>query len=162
MMKEVIELLVEGGKAKPSQTIISKLESYKIKAEDVFKEINEKTKEYQGEKVKVKILINKGYEIKISAPSVASLIKKELGIEVAKITPEEKAAGKTSVGNLSFEQIVKIAKIKFDDLLVKDLKTAVKVVLGTANSLTGVLVENKRPKEIIKEIDEGKWDEFFK
>jgi len=161
-MKEVIELLVEGGKAKPSQTIISKLESYKIKAEDVFKEINEKTKEYQGEKVKVKILINKGYEIKISAPSVASLIKKELGIEVAKITPEEKAAGKTSVGNLSFEQIVKIAKIKFDDLLVKDLKTAVKVVLGTANSLTGVLVENKRPKEIIKEIDEGKWDEFFK
>jgi large subunit ribosomal protein L11 len=162
MMKEVIELLVEGGKAKPSQTIISKLENYKIKAEDVFKEINEKTKEYQGEKVKVKILINKGYEIKISAPSVASLIKKELGIEVAKITPEEKAAGKTSVGNLSFEQIVKIAKIKFDDLLVKDLKTAVKVVLGTANSLTGVLVENKRPKEIIKEIDEGKWDEFFK
>ena len=161
-MKEVIELLVEGGKAKPSQTIISKLDSYKIKAEDVFKEINEKTKEYQGEKVKVKILINKGYEIKISAPSVASLIKKELGIEVAKITPEEKAAGKTSVGNLSFEQIVKIAKIKFDDLLVKDLKTAVKVVLGTANSLTGVLVENKRPKEIIKEIDEGKWDEFFK
>jgi large subunit ribosomal protein L11 len=161
-MKEVIELFVESGKAKPSPTIASKLANYKIKAEEVFKEINEKTKEYQGEKVKVKILIDKGYEIKVGAPSVASLIKKELGIEAAKITPEEKTAGKTSIGNLSFEQIVKIAKIKFEDLLVKDLKTAVKVVLGTANSLTGVLVENKRPKEIIKEIDEGKWDEFFK
>jgi large subunit ribosomal protein L11 len=161
-MKEVIELFVESGKAKPSPTIASKLANYKIKAEEVFKEINEKTKEYQGEKVKVKILIDKGYEIKVGAPSVASLIKKELGIEAAKITPEEKSAGKTSIGNLSFEQIVKIAKIKFEDLLVKDLKTAVKVVLGTANSLTGVLVENKRPKEIIKEIDEGKWDEFFK
>jgi large subunit ribosomal protein L11 len=47
-------------------------------------------------------------------------------------------------------------------LSAKDLKSAVKVVLGTANSLTGVLVENKRPKEVIKEVEEGKWDEFLK
>jgi large subunit ribosomal protein L11 len=161
-MKETIELLIEGGKATLDPTLASKLAKYGIKAEDLIKQINEKSKIYEGMKIPVKILINKGYEIKIGAPSVANLIKKELGIEVAKITPEEKAAGKTSVGNLSFEQIVKIAKLKFEDLLVKDLKSAVKVVLGTANSLTGVLVENKRPKEIIKEIEEGKWDEFFK
>jgi large subunit ribosomal protein L11 len=160
-MKEVIELRVEGGKASPSPTIKSKLSAYKLNVEEIFKQINEKTKEYKGMEVPVKIFINSNYEIKVGTPPVASLIKKELGIEVAKITPEEKAAGKTSIGNLSFEQIVKIAKLKFDDLFVKDLKTAVKVVLGTANSLTGVFVENKRPKEIIKEVDEGKWDKFL-
>lgn len=91
--------------------------------------------------------------------TVASLLKKELGIEVAKITEEEKTAGKTSVGNLTMEQIVKIAKTR--NLLARDLKRAVKAILGAANSMTGVLVENKRPKDIIKEIDEGKWDNLI-
>lgn len=94
--------------------------------------------------------------MKASSETAASLIKKEMGIELAKITEEEKTAGKTSVGSLSMEKIVKIAKSR--DLLSKNLKNSVKVVLGTANSMTGVLVENKRPKEIAKEVDEGKWD----
>ena len=89
---------------------------------------------------------------------ISNLIKKEMKIEVAKITEEEKTAGKTSVGNLSMQQIVKIAKEKKDSLLAKDLKSAVKQVIGTANSMTGVLIENKRPKEISKEVDEDKWN----
>jgi len=60
------------------------------------------------------------------------------------------------------EQCLKIAKMKYESLLAKDLKAALKQVLGTINSLNGVLVENKRPKEIIKEIDQGKWDALFK
>ncbi len=91
--------------------------------------------------------------------TAASLLKKELGIEIARITEEEKTAGKTSVGNLTMEQIVKIAKTR--NLLARDLKRAVKTILGAANSMTGVLVENKRPKELINEIDEGKWDNLF-
>lgn len=93
--------------------------------------------------------------------TVSSLIKKELGIEIAKITEEEKTAGKTSVGSLTMDQVVKIAKSR-KNLLTKDLKKSVKLVLGSANSMTGVLVENKRPKEIIKEVDEGRWDETIK
>lgn len=92
---------------------------------------------------------------------ISSLLKKEMKIEVAKITEEEKTAGKTSVGNLSMQQVVKIAKTKKDDLLARDLKGTVKLVVGTANSMTGVLIENKRPKELIKEINEGKWDQII-
>jgi len=163
--KETLELLVEGGKASPGPTTAPKLSAYKLNVGEVFKKINEMTKDYEGMKVPVKIIIDKEtkeYEIKIGTPPTSSLIKKELGIDVAKITEEEKAAGKTSVGNLTFEQCVKIAKMKMNDLLAKDLKSAVKQVLGTANSMKGVLVEGKRPKEIIKEIDEGKWDKFIK
>lgn len=92
---------------------------------------------------------------------VSGLIKKELGIEAAKISEEDKAAGKTSVGNLSMEKILEIAQAKRDSLVANNLKGAVKQILGTANSMTGILVENKQPKEVIKEINEGKWDSLF-
>lgn len=94
--------------------------------------------------------------------TISSLIKKELGVEVAKITEEEKSKGKTVVGDLKMEQIVKIAKAVRDDLLAEDLKTATKQIVGTANSMTGVLIEGKRPKELIEEINEGKWDHLIK
>lgn len=87
---------------------------------------------------------------------------KELGVEVAKITEEDKSKGKTSVGSLSMEQVVKIAKEKQKELFIKDLKKVVKMVLGTCNSMNGVLVENKRPKDVIKEVEEGKWDHLIK
>lgn len=94
--------------------------------------------------------------------TAASLVKKELGIEVAKISEEDKAAGKTSVGNLTMEQLVKITKEKQDDLSAKDLKSAVKEVIGAISSMAGILIENKKPKEIIQEIEEGKWDNLIK
>lgn len=160
--KETIEILVEAGKAAAGPTTAPKISAYKLNVGEIFKQINEKTKEYSGMKVPVKLIIDKKdhtYEIVIGTPPVSSLIKKEIGIEVAKITEEEKTAGKTVTGNLNFNQVVKIAKMKQEELLAKDLKAAVKQVVGTANSLTGVQVEGKRPKEIIKEIDEGKWDQ---
>ena len=163
--KEIIEILIEGGKASPGPSTAPKLSIYKLNVQEIFKKINEKTKEYAGMQVPVKIEIDtetKAFEIKIGIPPMSSLIKKEIGIEVAKITEEDKAKGVTSVGNLNFDQVLKIAKIKQSHLLSKDLKSAVKVVLGTANSMTGIMVENKRPKEIVKEVDEGKYDNLLK
>lgn len=93
--------------------------------------------------------------------SITSLVKKELGIEVAKISEEDKAKGITSIGNLTMEQVVKITKAKKDKLLAKDFKSALKQVVGAIASMTGILIENKKPKEIISEINEGKWDSLF-
>lgn len=163
--QEVIDLLVEGGKAAPGPTTAPKLSMYKLNVGEIFKEINDKTKDYIGMQVPVKLKIDtevKLYEISVGTPPVTSLLKKEIGIELAKITDEEKAKGKTSVGSLSFDQVVKVAKMKKDSMLAKDLKTAVKQIVGTANSMTGVLIEGKRPKELIKEIDEGKFDSQIK
>ncbi|MDI6798473.1 MAG: 50S ribosomal protein L11 [Candidatus Aenigmarchaeota archaeon] len=162
--KETIELLIEGDKASPGPTTASKLSAYKLNIGEIFKQINERTKEYSGMKVPVKIVVDKRtkeYEIKVGTPPVSSLIKKELGIEVAKITEEEKTAGKTSVGDLKMEKILKIAKLKMENFLAKDLKSAVKLVLGTAASMP-ITVEGKKAKEIISEVNEGKWDHLFK
>ncbi|MEM7826115.1 MAG: 50S ribosomal protein L11 [Candidatus Aenigmatarchaeota archaeon] len=161
--KDVIELLVEGGKASPGPTTAPKLSAYKLNVGEVFKKINEKTKEYEGLQVPVKIIVDKekgSYEIEVGIPPVASLIKKELGF----VKPEKGAEGEKKqvfMGDLKLEQCIKIAKIKMPELLVKDLKSAVKCVIGTAVSMP-LTIEGKKPKEILKEIEEGKYDNLFK
>jgi large subunit ribosomal protein L11 len=87
---------------------------------------------------------------------VVKMIKKELKIDTAKITEEDKAAGKTVVADGKLDKIVEIAKQRMDKTSAKDLKGAVKTILGTVNSMNGVLIEGKRPKEIAKEIEEKK------
>jgi len=173
--KEVIEILIEGGKAAPGPTTAPKFSAYKLNIGEIFKKINEMTKEYEGLQVPVKIVIDKKskeYDIEVGLPPVSSLIKKELGIK----KKEKKEAGTqagaatpatsekkevTIIGNLTMEQCVKIAKMKMKDMLAKDLKSAVKIVLGTAVSMP-LTVEGKKPKEVLKEIDEGKYDNLFK
>jgi large subunit ribosomal protein L11 len=162
--KEVIELLVEGGKAGPDPNSAQKLSAYKLNIGDVFKKVNEKTQIYKGMQVPAKIIINKDtkeVEVEVGIPPVSSMIKKEIGIEKAKITEEDKTAGKTVLGNIKIDQCVKIAKMKMSGMLVKDLKSAVRQVIGTAVSMAGIQVEGKSAKEVLKEIDEGKWDSLL-
>jgi large subunit ribosomal protein L11 len=73
------------------------------------------------------------------------------------ITVGSGAQKKVQVGNLSIEQIILIAKTKMQNLLCKDIKSAVKTVVGTCVSL-GILIENKPAKEIEIEINQGKYD----
>ncbi|HLC59296.1 MAG TPA: 50S ribosomal protein L11 [archaeon] len=164
MSKETIDMLIEGGKAAPNAAIAPKFSALKLDVNAIFKEVNDKTKDYAKMQVPVKIIIDKDtkqFEIVVGIPPTSSLIKKEAGVELAKVSEEDKAKGNVVLGNLSMEQCVKVAKMKREGLLAKDLKAAVKQVVGTANSMSGINVENKRPKEIIQEIDEGKWDHLM-
>ena len=54
-----------------------------------------------------------------------------------------------------------IAKLKGTELLAKNLKAAAKEVLGSCVSM-GVTVEGEDPREVQKEIDEGKHDTVLK
>jgi large subunit ribosomal protein L11 len=162
--KEVIDLLVEGGKAGPNPSTAQKLSALKMNIGDVFKKINDETVGYKGMQVPVKLIIDKDtkeVEVEVGIPPVSSMVKKELGIEKAKFSEEDVVAGKTVLGSVTMEQVVKIAKLKVGEMLVKDLKSAVKQVVGTVGSMTGVQIEEKDPKEVLKDIDEGKWDKLF-
>jgi len=96
-------------------------------------------------------------------PEKAELIKEgspkkegETSTEVA----EEKAVEKKErviVGNLTIDQCIKITKMKRDTLLAKDIKKAVKEIVSSCVSMP-ITVEGKNPKEVLKEIDEGKYD----
>lgn len=88
--------------------------------------------------------------------TISSLIKKELKLEKLAKTPWKENA----VGNLKFDQVVKITKTRMDSLGTNDLKNAVKQIVASCVSF-GCTIEGKNPKEIIKEIDSGKWDSKF-
>jgi len=159
MGKEVIELLVEGGNAKPGPNIGPKLSQLKLNVGEVISKINEATKEFKGLQVPVKIIVDtetKKYEIEVGLPPTSSLLKKEANIEIARRTKPGEI-----VGNVTMEQIIKIAKMKMKDLNTNNLKSAVKMVLGTALSL-GLTVNNRNPKELIKEVDQGLYDDLLK
>ncbi len=160
---EVIELLVEGGKAAPGPSTAPKLSALKLNVGEVFAKINQLTKQFEGMDVPVKIIVDKQtrkYEIEIGLPPTSSLLKKEAGIDVAKITKEDKEKGKRWVGNISFEKVLKVTKLKEKELDGKDLKAKVKQVLGTCLSLH-LLVDNKDPRDVIKEVDKGIYDSYF-
>ena len=66
-------------------------------------------------------------------------------------------AKETQVGNLSIEQVVKLAKMKASHLGSYKLKAQVSEIIGSCNSL-GVTVEGKKAKEAIKDLQQGKFD----
>jgi len=156
--KKIIEALVAGGQATAGPPLGPALGPLGLNVMTVVNKINELTKDFSGMKVPVKIIVDvetKEFEVEVGTPTASALIIKELKIEKGSGDP-----GKEKVGNLSFEQVVKIAKMKRPELLAKDLKGAVKEILGSCVSM-GVTVEGKDPKEVQKEIDEGKYDEVF-
>ena len=155
MSEEKVQIMVEGGKAAASPQMAQSLGPKGINIKDVLAQINEKTKNFQGMKVPVDVLIDvktKSFQLHIGTPPTAELIKKEAGIE--------KGSGKPHVekmGNLGIEQVIKIAHMKQDQMLITSFKAAVKNVVGTCNSL-GILVEGKESKEISQAIDAGTYD----
>jgi large subunit ribosomal protein L11 len=98
---------------------------------------------------------DKSFEISVGTPTASALIVAELKIEKGSGTPNT-----VKVGNLSMEQMVRIAKIKQPQLLSPTLKKATKEMLGTCVSL-GVTVEGKDPREVQKEVDAGTYEQLF-
>lgn len=157
-MGDKIELLVDGGKAVANAAVGGKLGPMGINIAQVLGEINKKTEAFKGMKVPVTLEINKdkSYSISIGTPPASELIKKEANIQKGSGNPT-----RDKVANVPIELIIKVAKMKFDSLNANDLKAAVKIILGSCNSM-GILIENKLPTETIQDVNAGKFDKEIK
>ncbi len=156
--KKTFEFLIDGGQATAGPPIGPALGPLGVNVLMIVQKINEMTASYSGMKVPVKVTVDvdtKEFEVEVGTPTTSALIIRELGIEKG-----SGLAGRESVGSLSLERVVKIAQIKMPQLQAKTLKAAVKEVLGTCLSM-GVLVEDKDPREVIKEINQGFYDDFL-
>ena len=157
-MAETIKALVEGGKASAGPPLGPALGPLGVNIMQIINTINEKTKQFDGMKVPVKVIIDpktKNFEVEVGTPPATSLILKELGLEKG-----SGSAGTHKVGNLSVDQAINVAKMKYDNLLGKELKQKTKEVIGSCVSM-GITVEGKKPQEIQKAIDEGEYDSKF-
>jgi len=151
-MVQSLEILVEAGKATPGPPLGPALGPLGLNIGQVVKEINEKTKNYEGMQVPVKLTVDpktKQYTITVGTPPVSALIKKELGIEKGSGSPKA-----TKVGNLKLDQVKKIARMKIQDSLSPNIRAMVMEVLGSCVSM-GVTVEGMDPKEVQKKIENG-------
>ena len=154
-----LKLLVDAGEMKPGPTISQKIGPLGLNLGKIIMEVNKATAEFSGIKVPVILDINtktKDVTVKVLTPPTSELLKKEFDIKKASQQPD-----KIKVANASIEHIIKIAKIKQPDMYTENFKSAVKSVAGTCTSL-GILIESKKPTEVISEIEQGKYDAEIK
>ena len=150
-----ISSLVTGGGASAGPPLGPALGPLGVNIMEVIKAINEKTKDFEGMKVPVTVLVDpdtKKWDIEVGIPSAAALILKEAGIQKG-----SGASGTEWVGDVTIDIIAKIANTKLEKSYASSLKSVAKTIIGTCLTL-GIKVEGKTPKEITAEITEGKWD----
>lgn len=151
MSEVVISGLVEGGKASGGPPLGPALGPLGVNINNVIAEINSKTKMYEGIKIPVKVIVNtsdKSFRIETGSPPTSALILKELGIQSGAKAKDE------VVGNITLEQLGKIAKSKESRLFGNTQQARIKQVLGTCKSM-GVKCDNEDPRVIIKKISSG-------
>jgi len=156
--RKVVELIVSGGQANAGPPLGPALGPLGVNIVAIVNKINEITKEYAGMKVPVKISVDteeKTFEVTVGTPTASALIVAELKVEKGSGTPNT-----VKIGDLTMEQMIKIAKIKGPQLLSPTLKKATKELLGTCVSL-GVTVEGKDPREVQKDVDAGNYEQLF-
>jgi large subunit ribosomal protein L11 len=157
-MADTIKALVDGGKASAGPPLGPALGPLGVNIIQIVNTINEKTKQFEGMKVPVKVIVDpktKKFEVEVGTPPASSLILNELKLEKGSGAPSTK-----KVGNLTVDQAIKVAKMKHSNLLGKNLKKKTKEIIGTCVSM-GITVEGKKPQEIQKAIDEGTYDSKF-
>ncbi|MDD3574188.1 50S ribosomal protein L11 [Methanospirillum sp.] len=153
-MAEVVEVLVPGGKATAGPPLGPALGPLGINVKAVVDEINKQTASFNGMQVPVRVEVDdkKNFTISVGIPPTTALILKEAGVEKGSGEPNTNI-----VGDVPLEAAVTIAKMKLENMLSYDLKSAVKEVVGTCTTL-GITVSGKKPKDMLKEIESGTHD----
>lgn len=155
-MANVVEALVSGGKATAGPPLGPALGPLGVNVAAVVAKINELTKDLNGMQVPVKIKVKSRteFEIEVGTPPTSALLLKEAGIE--------KGSGDKNsfVGNISMDQVIKVAEIKRRNLLSKSLKSAVSEIVGTCGTL-GIKIDGLTSKEVQKALASGSYDHLF-
>ena len=156
--KKIVNALVSGGEASAGPPLGPALGPLGINILQVVNTINEKTKDFPGMKVPVKVEVDpetKKFSVEVGVPPTAALIFKESGVNKGSGT-----AGTNFVGNVSMQSIVKISKMKLDVSYAPDVKSIAKEIIGSCLSL-GIKVEDKVAKEVYADVSAGKYDTLF-
>jgi len=155
ILAEVLKVLVDGGKASAGPPLGPALGPMGVNIMEVINAINEKTKQFEGMKVPITLTVDastKAFEVEVGTPPTSALILKELGVEKGSGDPT-----RAKVGNLTIEQVKKVAEMKKSSMLGKREKERALEVIGSCVSI-GVTVEGKDPKDMQKEIKDGVYD----
>ena len=128
-----IKLQVPAGQANPSPPIGPALGQRGLNIMDFCKQFNAQTQGMeQGMPVPVVITVygDRSFTFIRKTPPASVLLKKAAGIDKGSSTPHS-----NKVGKVTRAQLEEIAKTKLEDLNVRDLEAAVRLIAGSARSM---------------------------
>lgn len=132
-----VKLQIPAGQANPAPPVGPALGQHGVNIMEFCKAFNDKTAKEQGMIIPVIITIyaDRSFSFVTKTPPAAVLIKDALKLEKGSGEPNRE-----KVGEISKEQIEKIARIKLEDLNARTVESAAKIIEGTAKSM-GVSVK---------------------
>jgi len=156
MVEKTFNFIVNGGKATGGPPIGPALGPMGVNIMAIVNKINEETAEYDGLPVPVDVVVDtdtREFSVKVGMLTTFALISQATGIDKGSGEPNTSYAA-----DLSFDQLIGIAKKKRPGIYAASLKKAVREVLGTCQS-AGVTVEGRHAKEVQDAILAGVYDE---
>lgn len=147
MAKEVtgfIKLQIKGGAANPAPPVGPALGSKGLNIMDFCKQFNAATQGSAGKVLPVVITVfsDKSFTFVVKQPPVAVSLK-----EAAKIQKGSGEPNRQKVASVSWDQIRTIAEGKMADMNAFTLKSAMRMVAGTARSM-GIKVTGTFPADL--------------
>ena len=155
MVEKTFNFIVSGGEATGGPPIGPALGPLGVNIMAIVNKINEQTAEYRGVKVPVDVTVDtdtKAFRVKVGMLSTYALITQALGIQKGSQTPNT-----SFVGDLTFDQLVDIARRKREGLFASSLKAAVREILGSCQSM-GVTIDGKPVNEVQALVGSGEYD----
>lgn len=138
-IKAVVKLQIPAGAANPAPPVGPALGQHGVNIMEFCKQFNERTKTHeQGMMVPAVITIceDRSFTFITKIPPISALLKRAVGLAKASKEP-----GKTKVAKVTRKQVEEIAAKKIPDLNTKDIKSAARMVEGTARSMGIEIVE---------------------
>ncbi len=128
----LIKLQIPAGRATPAPPVGPALGQHGANIMEFCKQFNSKTSGEPGMIIPVVITVYKdrSFSFITKTPPAAVLLKKELGLDSG--SPE---SNRTKVGTVTREQLLKIARIKMEDLNTDKEESAIRMIAGTARSM---------------------------
>jgi large subunit ribosomal protein L11 len=144
MAKEVsgiIKLQIKGGSANPSPPVGPALGAKGVNIMEFCKQFNARTQDKAGKVIPVIITVykDKSFDFIIKTPPVAVQL-----LEATKLQKGSPEPNRDKIGDVTWEQIQKIAEDKMTDLNAFTVESAMKMVAGTARSM-GITVSGDAP-----------------
>ncbi len=147
MAKEVdskIKLQIRGGAANPSPPVGPALGSKGVNIMEFCKQFNARTQDQAGKLLPVIITVysDKSFDFIVKTPPVAVQL-----MEISKLKKGSPEPNRNKVASVNWDQVKTIAESKMADLNAFTVKSAMKMVAGTARSM-GITVVGEFPSNI--------------
>ena len=150
----VIEVYVRatGGEVGAASSLAPKIGPLGLSPKKIGEDIAKETaKDWKGLRVTCKLTVQNRIAKVSVVPSASALVIKALK---EPLRDRKKVKNVSHSGNISFEDVIEIARIMRPRSMAKEFWGTVKEILGTAVSV-GCTVDDEDPKDVQEQIDDG-------